>query len=273
MPAHNKGITLIALILTIIVLLILTVVAISAVTGNGIIAHAKNSKKNYTIAQEEEELNIDILDWKTANSNNEKQTLQDFLKEKYGEGNVKLNADKSITITLESGKQYKISEDGKISLIDATETEEKEMIKFSLTNLSNETTEYSVENGMTWQEAFDAGYFFNEESTNFWYEMYGTEEKQKKLSSDENIYYYAANAYTNGYIVTDAKECNILIANNRLYFGGCIYYDKDGMIYDILRNISWYYIIPEGADKSSSSQVKPSDKITQNGKYVVYNDD
>ena len=52
---NNKGITLIALILTIIVLLILAVVAISAVKGDGIIAHAKNAKKDYTEAQANEQ--------------------------------------------------------------------------------------------------------------------------------------------------------------------------------------------------------------------------
>ena len=50
----NKGITLIALILTIIVLLILAVVTISAVTGNGIIAHAKNARDLYGAKSEEE---------------------------------------------------------------------------------------------------------------------------------------------------------------------------------------------------------------------------
>ena len=54
-PAHNKGITLIALILTIIVLLILAVVAINAVKGDGIIAHAKNAKTDYTKAQKNEQ--------------------------------------------------------------------------------------------------------------------------------------------------------------------------------------------------------------------------
>ena len=51
----NKGITLIALILTIIVLLILAVVAINAVKGDGIIAHAKNARKDYTEAQADEQ--------------------------------------------------------------------------------------------------------------------------------------------------------------------------------------------------------------------------
>ena len=53
-PAHNKGITLVALIITIIILLILAVVAISAVTGNGIIAHAKNARDLYGAKSEEE---------------------------------------------------------------------------------------------------------------------------------------------------------------------------------------------------------------------------
>ena len=53
-PAHNKGITLIALILTIIVLLILAVVAISAVKGDGIIAHAKNARDTYEQKSKEE---------------------------------------------------------------------------------------------------------------------------------------------------------------------------------------------------------------------------
>ena len=55
MPAHNKGITLVALIITIIILLILAVVAINAVKRDGIIAHAKNAKTAYTKAQEEEQ--------------------------------------------------------------------------------------------------------------------------------------------------------------------------------------------------------------------------
>ena len=51
----QSGITLIALIITIIVLLILAVVAIRAVQGDGIIAHAKNAKSEYELAQANEE--------------------------------------------------------------------------------------------------------------------------------------------------------------------------------------------------------------------------
>ena len=51
----NKGITLIALIITIVVLLILAVVAINAITGDGIIAHARNAQKDYIDATKREE--------------------------------------------------------------------------------------------------------------------------------------------------------------------------------------------------------------------------
>ena len=52
---RNKGITLIALIITIIVLLILAIVAIRAVTGDGILAHAKNARDKWDEATAEEE--------------------------------------------------------------------------------------------------------------------------------------------------------------------------------------------------------------------------
>ena len=53
---NNKGITLVALIITVIVLLILSVVAIKAVQGDGIISKAKDAAKQSKIAQEKEEL-------------------------------------------------------------------------------------------------------------------------------------------------------------------------------------------------------------------------
>ena len=62
-PARNKGITLVALIITIIVLLILAAVAIAAIKGDGIISHAKNAKTQYTEAQKKEQ---DMLEYYEA---------------------------------------------------------------------------------------------------------------------------------------------------------------------------------------------------------------
>ena len=51
-PAHNKGITLIALIITIIILLILSVVTITSISNSNILKHAQDAKENYSIAEE-----------------------------------------------------------------------------------------------------------------------------------------------------------------------------------------------------------------------------
>lgn len=128
---------------------------------------------------------------------------------------------------------------------------------------------YKAEKGMTWKQAFEAGYFDNKERTEWWYETYGTAEKQK---ISNNKYWYSAVRNTNEYIVTDAKGYDIMFYNNRIYCEGTMQYlKKDGSIYDYDAN-GYYYIIPEGATQNPSSQVKPDDVITPDGKYVIYDD-
>lgn len=56
----EKGITLVALIITIVVLLILAVVSIGSIRESKIIGHAKNASDEYTIAQEKEKI---LLAW------------------------------------------------------------------------------------------------------------------------------------------------------------------------------------------------------------------
>ena len=56
---QKKGITLIALIITIIILIILAGVSINVLFGSeGIVTKAKNAKENYKIAQLEEGLQL-----------------------------------------------------------------------------------------------------------------------------------------------------------------------------------------------------------------------
>ena len=58
----NNGITLIALVITIIVLLILAGVTIATLTGeNGIITRATSAKNQTIIAQDEEMIELEIL--------------------------------------------------------------------------------------------------------------------------------------------------------------------------------------------------------------------
>ena len=127
---------------------------------------------------------------------------------------------------------------------------------------------YKAEKGMTWKQAFEAGYFDDREATERWYEQYGTAEKQKS----GNKYYYNDTGETDEYIVTDAKSYYFSVLDNRIRYGGTQYFKADGSLYTTKAWYSWYYIIPEGAIQSTSSQVMPDDVITPDGKYVIYDD-
>lgn len=62
---QERGITLVALVVTIVVLLILAGVSISMVLGqNGIVTKAKDAKRNYTSAADNELKGMnDAIDW------------------------------------------------------------------------------------------------------------------------------------------------------------------------------------------------------------------
>ena len=66
--SQEKGITIVALIITIILLLILAVVAIRTVQGDGIIGYAKSAKDETNIAKTKEEIILKILETRTANN-------------------------------------------------------------------------------------------------------------------------------------------------------------------------------------------------------------
>lgn len=76
---NNKGITLIALVVTIIVLLILAGISIGAITGNnGIINQAQNAKDDTQYSQWEEQIDTAIID---AESKHRNPTMDDVIDE------------------------------------------------------------------------------------------------------------------------------------------------------------------------------------------------
>ena len=90
MPKSNFGITLIALIITIIVLLILAGVTLNMVMGeNGIFGKANNAKNKTEVAQYEEELRMCVLELQTDAATNgttfNMETIKNKLKEKVKE--------------------------------------------------------------------------------------------------------------------------------------------------------------------------------------------
>ena len=72
----EKGITLIALILTIVVLLIIAVVTIGAVKDDGIIEHAQSAGDSYTVEQEKERIALAYSEYQIEKRLDPSKTLQ-----------------------------------------------------------------------------------------------------------------------------------------------------------------------------------------------------
>ena len=108
----KKGITLIALVVTIIVLLILASVSIAMLTGeNGIIKKATTSKEKTSEAEVEENISLATLAAKDDEGNFSQDLLIEKL-EKYGLKGEKI--DDNVIVTTDK-KTYKIDDEGKIT--------------------------------------------------------------------------------------------------------------------------------------------------------------
>ena len=113
----NKGITLIALVITIIVLLILAGVSIAMLTGeNGILSQAQKAGEQTDIGKEKEDISLAYNGAKAENNGGDVDA--DDLNRNFGYSNTEAEAEGSnpITVTFkESGRQYTIDENGVIS--------------------------------------------------------------------------------------------------------------------------------------------------------------
>ena len=77
----NKGITLIALVITIIILLILAGISISALTNTGIFGKAKDAQTKSALAEAKEKMTLLLNEWQMDHVTSTK-TLETFLQEK-----------------------------------------------------------------------------------------------------------------------------------------------------------------------------------------------
>ena len=111
---EKKGITLIALVITVIVLLILTGVSIAMLTGNnGILTQAKNAKKNFEDTSEKEQVQLAVQGSWNANGKIDINKLNKNLKEI--EAGSEISISKLPNIIYLKDKRYQIDEDGKVS--------------------------------------------------------------------------------------------------------------------------------------------------------------
>ena len=112
----EKGITLVALIITIIVLIILVGVTIGQIAGSdGIIKRAQNSTAEYKQKSAEEKVTLLMHEYMIAIAENPNQTLDNFLTEKNVEHTT--NSDGTTDITVD-GKTIKVNKD--LSIADDT---------------------------------------------------------------------------------------------------------------------------------------------------------
>ena len=121
---EKKGITLIALVITIIVLLILAGVTIAALSGdNGILQNAAKAKEETEEAQEKEGIGIALLDAQIGEKNYQdlnQNTLQEAIDKQFGKdvADVVYNGDDSYTISFkDTNRDYVIDEAGNIETI------------------------------------------------------------------------------------------------------------------------------------------------------------
>ena len=113
----ERGITLIALVITIVVLLILAGVSINMLTGeNGILKQSKEAKKQTELKEDEEKIKLAVSGAKILNSdsmNLEIATFQDELDNQFGKNKViaRENTDGNFTIhSIDKNKEYITSE-------------------------------------------------------------------------------------------------------------------------------------------------------------------
>ncbi len=122
----EEGITLIALVITIIVLIILASVGIAMLTGeNGILKKASTAKERTLEAEYEEKIKLAILGARDNNGNFSNDLLKEELN-KYGLSGV---TDENGTTTVEkNGKTYTIDNKGTLTSKDSTGNDDKKEI-------------------------------------------------------------------------------------------------------------------------------------------------
>ena len=119
---NNKGITLIALIITIILLLILAGVTISTLTGdNGLLTEAGKAKKQSQEAQEREQLRLAILAiqmeeaTKTLTEEQKRQMLEQEL-QKYNPESTVTISDGALVVNY-GDEKYEVNQSYEVSKI------------------------------------------------------------------------------------------------------------------------------------------------------------
>lgn len=128
---NQNGVTLIALVVTIVVLLILAGVAINAVLGqNGLINQIEVAKKKNAIAEYIDDINLKLLEAQMNTINDKNKILEETKRlvvedKKYNEATIgEIEGDNKFTIITKEGYKIDVKKDGATYVEKVTETEQ-----------------------------------------------------------------------------------------------------------------------------------------------------
>ena len=143
---NQQGITLIALVITIIVLLILAAVTINAIFGeNGLIKQIDIAKEKNAIAEYVDDLNRKLLEARINVANDESKILEETKRlvaedEKYNEATIgEIEGDNKFTVITKEGYEIDVKKDGATYVDKVTETAQK--VKLTVKHINKSGTE------------------------------------------------------------------------------------------------------------------------------------
>ena len=144
--SNQTGITLIALVVTIVVLLILAAVTINAIFGeNGLIKQIDIAKEKNEIAEYVDDLNRKLLEARINVANDESKILEETKRlvaedEKYREATIgEIEGDNKFTVITKEGYEIDVKKDGATYVDKVTETAKK--VKLTVKHINKSGTE------------------------------------------------------------------------------------------------------------------------------------
>lgn len=254
---RNTGITLVALIITIIVLLILAGVSIAALTGNnGILTRVYEAKERSKDAEDIEKIKIAVSEAQIGDNGYQKldqNSLQETIDSQFGEtmATVIDNKDGTFTIFFNSSeKMYDINKDGEIKEQSITTLVGKvksgkikigEYIDYTPDIINSSTSEYIdlISDLQTYSGSTDNSMDTLVQETNLKWRILDVKDGKVRLISDtpttSKISLYGQEGYNNGVYLLD-ETCQILY-NNSVYTNNV----SNLKIEDILKHLEYDY--------------------------------
>ncbi|MCI9063070.1 MAG: hypothetical protein HFJ17_00440 [Clostridia bacterium] len=255
---NNKGITLIALVITIIVLLILAGVAISMLAGeNGILRQAGKSKENTERATIEEKIQLAVLIARLNENNSiDYKTLNDEL-DKIGYKDEDLKKIPAEIVINE--KHYAISKDGNAKEIQWYYDSDKNITNGIVTLKMGDYVKYDAKDGaITKTYTAPTGTYISDSYSS----ALSKNEIERGTGYSKEMTFDIAN-YTGKWKVLGVEqgEIKLISADN---IGGCYLRGQTATMYgvDELNNICSIYGEGKGATRARCINIEDINKVT-----------